>query len=94
MIRHVVMWKLHDPADAGRFRDELLSCAALVAGTLAYSVGTRGEVLQGDCDVCLVADFADEHALKAYQQHPKHVAVSRVLGPLRAARHVLDFPVA
>lgn len=94
MIRHVVMWTLHDPADAGRFRDALLSCAALDAGTLAYAVGTRSDGLAANCDVCLVADFADGQALEAYQQHPKHVAMSNALTPLRAARHVLDFFIA
>ena len=33
MIRHVVMWELHDPAQAPAFRTALLPCARLVAGT-------------------------------------------------------------
>ena len=32
MIRHIVMWTLHDPADAPRFKALLDSCARLVPG--------------------------------------------------------------
>jgi hypothetical protein len=94
VIRHVVMWTLHDPADAARFRAELLACAGLVPGMLAYTVGARSEGLAASCDICLVADFTDAAALDAYQRHPAHVAMSAGLAPLRASRQVLDFMVA
>jgi hypothetical protein len=38
LIRHVVMWELHDPTQASVFRDALLSCAALVDGMRGYEV--------------------------------------------------------
>ena len=91
MIRHVVMWELHYAADAERFKAELMSCAALAPGTLSFVVGTRCEALPATCDVCLVADFADAAALRAYQEHPHHDEVGARLGPLRRLRHVLDF---
>lgn len=91
MIRHVVMWELIDPSDAARFKAELMTCASLSPGTLSFTVGTRTESLPASCDVCLVADFADEAALQAYQDHPHHQHVVAQLGPLRRLRHVLDF---
>jgi quinol monooxygenase YgiN len=91
MIRHVVMWELHDQADAARFKAELMSCAALSPGTLSFMVGTRTDGLAASCDVCLVADFEDAAAMQAYQDHPHHHEVSARLGPLRRLRHVLDF---
>lgn len=91
MIRHVVMWRLLDEANATRFRDELASCAGLVPGMLSFSVGMRSPGLAASCDVCLVADFEDAAALEAYEAHPQHVRVSARIGPLRQVRHVLDF---
>lgn len=94
MIRHVVMWQLHDPADAPKFKELLDSCKSLVPGMLEFEVGVREAGLEASMDVVLVSTFADEAALEAYQQHPHHKAVGAQLGRLRAARHVLDHRLA
>jgi hypothetical protein len=44
--------------------------------------------------VCLIATFDDADALKRYQQHPVHQAVSERIGLLRKARHLLDYEVS
>jgi hypothetical protein len=93
VICHTVLWRLHDPADAERFRAELLSCRALVPGLRRYDVGIKQEALPGTVDVALVAWFDDLPALNAYVHHPQHQAVSQRIGPLRRERHVLDFEV-
>jgi len=93
MIRHIVMWKLRDPLDAGRFKLLLDSCQGLVAGMLEFEVAIRSEALDATVDVVLVSTFADAAALDAYQQHPHHQAVSAQLGPLRESRNVLDYPL-
>ena len=90
MIRHVVMWKLKNPADAAHFKARLDSCSGLTGGILAYEVGIRADGLEANVDVLLVSDFTDAAALAAYQTHPHHRAVSAELGPLRETRHVLD----
>ena len=36
MIRHIVMWSLHQPADAPRFKALLDSCAGLVPGIVEF----------------------------------------------------------
>lgn len=90
MIRHVVMWKLKDPADAPRFKALLDSCAALVPGIRQFEVGIRQPGREANADVVLVSTFDDAAALDAYQNHPDHKAVSAQLGPLRESRHVLD----
>lgn len=91
MIRHVVIWKLKDAADAPRFKALLDSCAALVPGMLEFEVGIRSEGLEANADVVLVSTFTDPQALEAYQQHSHHKSVSAQLGPLREARSVLDY---
>jgi quinol monooxygenase YgiN len=94
MIRHVVMWKLKDPARAAHFKALLDTCGDLTDGILAFDVGIRTEGLEGNVDVMLVSAFCDEAALNAYQNHPHHKAVSAELGLLRESRHVLDVRMA
>jgi quinol monooxygenase YgiN len=91
MIRHVVMWTLKNPAEAPRFKALLDSCKGLVPGMLEFEVGIRRDGLEASVDVMLVSAFRDAAALAAYQDHPQHRAVGAQLGPMRQARHVLDF---
>jgi quinol monooxygenase YgiN len=91
MIRHVVMWTLKDPADALRFKAELVSCRGLVPGILGFHIALRGEGLEANVDVMLDSTFVDAAALDAYQNHPHHQAVSARVGPLRHTRHVMDY---
>ncbi len=94
MIRHVVMWELHDPAQAPAFRAALLPCARLVAGTRSYEVAIKSDTLPASVHVCLIATFDDAAALQRYQDHPLHQEVVRRIGPLRKHRHILDYEVA
>ena len=93
MIRHVVMWELHDSAQAQTFGDALAPCAQLVAGMRSYEVATKSDALPGSVDVCLIATFDDAHALQRYQNHPLHQEIRRRIAPLRKQRHILDFEV-
>lgn len=90
MIRHIVMWTLHDPADAPRCKALLDSCARLVPGMVEFDVGIREAALEASVDVVLVSTFTDVQQLGAYQNHPHHKAVAAQLGTMRANRHVLD----
>ncbi|PPE70619.1 Dabb family protein [Caldimonas thermodepolymerans] len=91
MIRHIVMWQLHDPADAPKFKALLDSCKALVPGMVEFEVGTRTPGLEANMDVVLVSTFTDKAALDAYQNHPHHKAVGAELAKMRSARSVLDY---
>ena len=93
MIRHIVMWKLKNAADAPRFKELLDTCRALVPGMNEFDIGIRRDGLEANVDVVLVSSFADSAALDAYQNHPHHKAVSAQLGPLRDTRSVLDYPL-
>jgi quinol monooxygenase YgiN len=93
VIRHIVMWRLKDPADAPRFKELLDSCEGLVPGMAEFEVGIRREGLEANVDVVLVSKFHDSASLDAYQHHPHHKAVSAQLGPLRDTRSVLDYTV-
>lgn len=94
MIRHIVMWTLHDAADAPRVKALLDSCATLVAGITEFEVGIRAAGLEANVDVVLVSAFTDAFQLAAYQDHPQHKEVGVQIGAMRASRHVLDYSVA
>lgn len=93
MIRHIVMWTLHDASNAARFKALLDTCALLVPGMHQFEVGIRSDGLDANADVVLVSLFSDAVALDAYQNHPHHKAVSAELGPMRETRHILDYVV-
>lgn len=91
MIKHIVMWKLKDPAEAARFKAELDSCVGIVPGMRQFETAIRSEGLEANCDVVLNSSFDDKAALDAYLVHPHHKQVSSLLGTLREARSVLDY---
>lgn len=91
MIKHVVMWKLKNSADAPYFKAQLDTCIDLVSGMRKFEVATRTPELDANCDVVLYSEFEDAAALEAYQNHPHHQKVSTGLGALRDTRSVLDY---
>ncbi|MEJ8853079.1 Dabb family protein [Variovorax robiniae] len=91
MIKHIVMWKLLDAAQAPRFKAELDSCKGLVPGMREFEVGIRTEGMEANHDVVLNSTFDDAAALEAYVVHPHHKKVSAYLGTLRESRAVLDY---
>ena len=93
MIKHIVMWKLKNPADAPHFKAQLDTCKQLVPGMLAFEVAIRTAALEASCDVVLYSVFDSSAALAAYQNHPQHQLLSSGLGALRDSRSVLDYEI-
>ena len=93
MIRHIVMWKLKNAADAPHFKAQLGTCIDLVPGMRKFEVATRTPELDANCDVVLYSEFEDAAALAAYQNHPHHQQISTGLGVLRDTRSVLDYEI-
>jgi quinol monooxygenase YgiN len=93
MIRHIVMWTLHDAADIPFFKAQLESCRDLVPGLLSLEIGVASDGLESNCHVVLNSCFADKAALDAYQNHPHHRAVGASVSKLRSQRQVLDYTV-
>ena len=66
MIKHIVMWKLNDPADAPRFKSLLDTCQGVVPGMLQFDVGIRVDGMEANCDVVLLSAFTDASALASF----------------------------
>lgn len=93
MIRHIVMWKLKNAADAPDFKARLDTCRQLVPGMHAFEVAIRTPGLEANGDVVLYSEFENSAALAAYQHHPHHQLISSGLGALRDTRTVPDYEV-
>ncbi|MFT4050651.1 MAG: Dabb family protein [Microbacterium sp.] len=98
MIRHIVAWRLKTQdageraAQAQKMRTDLLALRGVVPTIIDISVGP--DVVGGaNWDVAIVADFADEAALDAYQVHPAHQAVVAYVREIVSERAAVDFVV-
>lgn len=100
MIKHIVMWTLKDgPAGATRADNALQvqawleACRDAVPGMLRFEAVVAQAGMEASCDVVLYSEFASRAALDAYHAHPLHQQLKTLVGPLRAARHGIDYEV-
>jgi len=100
MIRHVVMWRLHDFADghdkaanALRVKAALENLAGKIDGLLRVEVGINQLEGAQAFDVVLNADLRDWAALEGYQKHPLHQGVIALLNLVRKERVVVDWEI-
>ncbi|HET9024228.1 MAG TPA: Dabb family protein [Burkholderiaceae bacterium] len=98
MIKHIVMWKLKDHAEgadkaanAANMKALLDGCRDVVPGIVEFEVALARPGLEATYDVVLYSVFADQAALDAYQDHPKHVAVKPFIGAVRLERQCMDY---
>jgi hypothetical protein len=97
-VTHVVFVWLKTPGDeAARQRViETSKTFATIPGVVSVTPGkalpSTRPVVDSSYDVAVVMGFADEAALRAYDQHPTHKkAVDEVLKPLAAKLQIYDF---
>jgi hypothetical protein len=94
-LRHIVAWKLAADDQAARaaqaqeITDRLLALVGVVPTIGTMTVGPN--VVEGNWDVALVADFADRAALDAYQVHPVHQEVVAYVRSVVSDRAAVDF---
>jgi quinol monooxygenase YgiN len=97
MLKHVVIWKVKDPAQrdahAAAVRQALEGLRGRIPGLLAIEVGTDIGCDKSGQDVVLYSEFADRAALDAYQDHPLHQDAKNVIGPLLTNRVAIDWIV-
>ena len=89
MIRHVVLMKLTDPADAGEAKARLEVLRDLPP---VRSLEAGVDVLRTDAsyDVALVTTHEDRDGLRAYAEDPRHQEFLAWVRPRLAARAVVD----
>lgn len=96
-IRHIVTWKLASSdgneraQQAAEVKAKLESLVGVVPEIERLEVGIN--VLEGNFDLALIADFADLDAVARYQVHPAHEEVAAYIRSVVGGRSAVDFEV-
>ena len=91
MVRHIVMWKLNNKADAVEIKRQLEALAGRIPGLLHVEVGVDFLASEQSADLVLIAEFDSRAALETYQAHPEHQAVVPLVKAAAIARVVVDY---
>ncbi|RLL50081.1 Dabb family protein [Mariprofundus sp. EBB-1] len=91
MIKHIVMWKLRDKADATEIKIRLEALNGKIPGLLKVEVGIDFLASGQSADVVLYSELESRQALEAYQTHPEHQAVVPIIKAAAIARTVVDY---
>ena len=100
MIRHIVMWNLHDQAEGSdkatnlqKAQALLLSCAQVVPGIRAFEVATATPGMDCTNDLVLHMLLDDAQVLSDYQNHPDHLAIKPFMKAVVKERRCMDYTV-
>lgn len=95
MVKHVVMWRLHDEAlgksgqeNARQLKQELEALSGKIPGLLKIEVGFD---TSAETNVVLYSELESWEALRAYQSHPEHQAVIPFVKSVSDDRRVVDY---
>jgi len=91
MIKHIVMWKLRNKADAEIIKDNLEALVGKIPGLLKLEIGIDFSNKEQSADIVLYSELEDREALSAYQAHPKHQAVIPLVQAATVSRLVVDY---
>ncbi|MDX8384176.1 MAG: Dabb family protein [Ghiorsea sp.] len=91
MIKHLVMWTLHDKNDALMVKNTLEALKSKVPSILDIEVGIDFSDTDASADVVLYSTFDDLDALQAYKDHPDHQAVLPMMAKVTSSRKVVDY---
>lgn len=98
MVKHIVMWKLHEEA-AGKSKSENISIVisklnglkAVIDEILSLEVGENFNTSDAAFDLVLTTTHQDRSGLEAYVKHPAHQEVASFIGSVVAERRVVDY---
>ena len=91
MIRHIVMWKFRPGTEREQqeFLTGLRGLQGIIPQLLRSEVAVN--VLPGNYDAVLVAEFASLEDLDTYKNDPRHKAVSALCKSIRTDRVAVDY---
>lgn len=100
MVKHIVMWKLHEMAN-GRTREAnarlmkqwLEDLKTSIPAIKYLEVGLNIDPGEDAFDIVLYSEFEDQAALQHYQQHPDHLRFKERIANLRIQKRVVDYLV-
>ncbi|MDX8388045.1 MAG: Dabb family protein [Ghiorsea sp.] len=93
MVKHIVMWTLHDKNDAAEVKNALEELKAKVPSIIDIEVGIDYSKTDTSADVILYSTFASRADLEAYSSHPDHQAVIPMMQRVTSSRKVVDYEI-
>ena len=91
MLTHVVSFTFTDPEDRHEAKSRLEALPPRIGALRSLTAGLDVLGDPGAAHLVLITTHDDVAGLRAYQQHPDHEAFAGWLGPLLAAKTVVDF---
>ena len=100
MVKHIILWTLKDELTAEQKQEAKMGIKKGLEGLKGQIPGLVDIKVNADglststADLMLDSTFDDAAALKAYSQHPLHVAVAdKNVRPFTKLRSCLDFEI-
>ena len=93
MITHVVLFTMKDRSgdSARRVKEALLGMKGKIPGLRDVEAGIDYARSERSCDVALITRHDSRADLDAYQVHPVHEVVKKLIAELRDAAVAVDF---
>lgn len=100
MIKHIVLWKLHEQAQGASKQENaqeakrlLESLAGKIPGLIHIEVGIDELGGNDSVDIALYSELESLEALNEYQNHPEHVKLKPFMQAIRCERRVIDYHI-
>jgi hypothetical protein len=93
MIKHVVVWKLKNKADAPALKTSIEDLMGQIPGLLSIEAGIDINNWDISGDLILISTHEDRDALAVYQSHPVHVELKDRIIPAVNSTNVVDFEI-
>ena len=96
MIKHIVFWRLKDDAkaeNAERIKQVAEALKDKIPEIVSIEIGINIDESDAAWDVALYSEFATPEDLAAYQVHPDHLELGKMIAEVRTDRAVVDYEV-
>ena len=100
MVKHIVMWRLHDFADGmnkkentSRMKQWLEELKSAIPEIKNLEVGINFNDSDDAYDIVLYSEFNDKASLERYQNHPEHVQFKEKIKNIRSEKKVVDYEI-
>jgi hypothetical protein len=100
MVKHMVLWRLREGVDGpavqasrAQINQAIAAMRAGIAGLRTIEIGVNAGRAGDAADMALYAEFDSWEALYAYDDHPLHEALKRIIGAMRTEKRVVDYEI-
>lgn len=91
MIKHIVAFKLNDPADAGTVAAKLRGLAGSVESIRFWEVGMNIGSSSTPYDLVIYSEFEGMDDLSRFRNHPRHVEVKNAIAGYIKTSGTIDY---